>query len=213
MQPAEDTNPPINPEREQVPPPVATSPLPATPEAIIDDVNNTTEPVENTIADQSADTQDPDSSAAIRWEATEYLHDEKTPRWYIGLAAVVVIAMLLAWFLLRSWTFTLLIPVMATALVVLARRPPAVIYYELAATDVVVDDKTMPYTDFKAFGLVERQDHHMINLIPVKRFGTEVTILFPEDMGEIIVDTLAARLPMIDIQPNAVDTIIRKLRM
>jgi hypothetical protein len=68
-------------------------------------------------------------------------------------------------------------------------------------------------TDFRAFGLIKDGDNHSIMLIPIKRFSPGVSVYFPEEAGEQIVDILGQRLPMEELKLDVVDIIVRKLRL
>jgi len=50
-------------------------------------------------------------------------------------------------------------------------------------------------------------------LLPTKRFQPGVSVYFPEEAGEAIVDMLGVRLPMQELHLDAVDKIVRKLRI
>lgn len=150
---------------------------------------------------------------AVRWQATEYIQRDKDMRWYIIFAVVTAALVALAIFLIRSWTFAVLIPVMAAAIVVMAKRPPMVHSYTLSRKGLHIDDQLHSYNEFREFGLVVDDDQHSIMLIPRKRLRPGVTVYFPEEAGEAIVDTLAARLPMKQIKLDPLDKLVRFLRI
>lgn len=149
----------------------------------------------------------------VRWQATEYIHREKNSVWYIGLAVATVVMMIAAWFLMHSLSFVILLPVMAAALVVYARRPPAVINYTLSRKGLHVNDRLYDFDQFKEFGLVHGDDEHSVLLVPRKRFQPGLTVYFPEEAGEAVIDMLAARLPMREINLDFVDRLLRLLRV
>ncbi len=164
------------------------------------------------VSTQGADTPDLGSNAPINWVAQEYIHPEKTPGWYIVfiLAALSLIAVDV--FLFKSWTFSVLVIVMSAALVVYSRRPPRDVQYTLSITQgLYVGDKLYDFNDYKSFGVIKDGEHHSIMLIPTKRFGAGLSVYFPEDMGEQIVDILGNRLPMETLKLDAIDIIVRKL--
>jgi hypothetical protein len=76
-----------------------------------------------------------------------------------------------------------------------------------------IGEKLYHFNEFKAFGLIKDREHHSIMLIPTKRFAAGVSVYFPEEVGEKIVDILGARLPMEPLKLDAVDIIVRKLRL
>lgn len=149
----------------------------------------------------------------VQWQAPEYLQHDKTPLWYVGFAAVVVVLMAAAMLLMRSWTFAILIPVMAVALMVYSHRPPRQLNYVLSEKGIHINDQLHPMGEFKAFGVIQEAEVNSLVLVPVKRFRPSLTIYFSTDVGERIVDLLGGYLPMKDIHPDAFDKIIRKLHI
>lgn len=161
--------------------------------------------------DKTDDTSD--YMTPVHWQAVEYIQREKTILWYIILAIVTAALMLIAILWMQSWSFAVLVPVMSVALIVYARRPPHEVSYTLSRQGLHVGDILYPYTDFKSFTLISGDDQHQIMLVPIKRFKPGVSVYFPEEVGERIVDMLAARLPMREQHLDAVDRLIRKLRI
>lgn len=150
----------------------------------------------------------------VNWVASEYVHLEKNPLWFVIFAFVVLGLIATDVFLLKSWTFSLLVIVMAVAVIVYIRRPPREIQYGLSGKHgLYVGERLYNLTDFKAFGLIRDGEHHSIMLIPVKRFSPGVSVYFPEEVGEKIVDILGARLPMETLKLDVIDIIVRRLRL
>jgi len=149
----------------------------------------------------------------IRWQASEYIHREKDRMWFIVFLLVTIGFIVAAIFLIKSPTFAILVPVMAAALFIYARHPPRMLDYTLSRHGLYINDLLFPFGDFKSFALMHGLEQYSIMLIPTKRFKPAVTINFPGEAGEAIVDMLAARLPMREIQPDLVDTIIKKLHL
>lgn len=149
----------------------------------------------------------------VHWQATEYVHREKDQMWFVIFGIVVIVLIAVAIFVIKSWTFAALIPVMAAALIVYTRRPPRLLDYTLSRQGLYINDQLYPFSEFKSFSLIHGVDQYLITLIPTKRFKPGVSINFPEEVGEAIVDMLAARLPMREMQPDLVDRLIRKLHL
>lgn len=158
------------------------------------------------------ETRDGDETV-VRWQASEYIQHDKNTNWYVGLAVVVIVMILFAIFVLKSWSFAILIPVMAAALLVYVIHPPAVLNYTLSRKGLHVNDRLHSFSEFREFGLVKDDRENSILLIPRKRFKPGVSIYFPTEVGEAIVDMLAARLPMKDIKLDPIDRLIRFLRI
>ena len=102
---------------------------------------------------------------------------------------------------------------MVVALLVYVRRSPAVVCYTISRKGLHVDDRLLPYDAFKSFGVIVQGGHNSIILTPRKRFQLAQILYFPEDVGEPLVDMLAARLPMKETKPDLYDRITSKLRI
>jgi len=164
----------------------------------------------------AAPTQDPKLEAGdpINWEAAEYIHMEKGILWFVAFALVVLALIAIDVFLMKSWTFSALVIVMAIAVIVYARRPPRTIHYALSPSKgLYVGERLYHFDEFKAFGMVRDGEHYSIMLIPTKRFAPGVSVYFPEEAGEKIVDVLGSRLPMEDLKLDVIDVLVRKLRL
>lgn len=159
------------------------------------------------------ETTDTGNDVLLRWQATEYIHHERTVLWYVVLGIVVVAFIVLALLVFHSITFAILIPVMLVALVVYIRRPPSLLNYTLSRKGLHINDHLYLYDQFKAFGVVSHEELHSVVLLPRKRFQVSQTVYFPEEVGEQLVDMLAARLPMQEVQLDTIDRLLKKLRI
>jgi hypothetical protein len=185
------------------------------------DANDAAEPDTESV-EESESVEQPQQSQTVRgadenpvsWTAQEYIHVDKNGLWYVIFALAVIALIALDIFVLRSYTFSALVVVMAVALVIYSRRPPRTIQYTLSAKQgLYVGEKLYAFGDFKAFGLIKDGEHHSIMLLPTKRFAPGVSVYFPEEAGEQIVDILGTRLPMQTFKLDLVDTIVRTLRL
>lgn len=149
----------------------------------------------------------------VRWQAQEYIQHDKGALWFIAFAAVFIALMVIAIFFIKSITFNILVPVMAVALFVYVNRPPRVMDYTLSRKGLHINDTLYPFSDFKGFGVIHDGKEFSVLLLPVKRFKPGVSVYFPEESGEAIVDILGTRLPMQKLHLDIVDRIIRKLRI
>lgn len=150
----------------------------------------------------------------ITWSAQEYIHAEKGPLWFIVFIVIVLGLVAVDIFLLKSWTFSALVVVMAITLAIYIRRPARTLTYGLSPQQgLYVGEKLYTFDEFKAFGVIQDEGNFSIMLIPRKRFAPGVSVFFPEDAGERIVDILGQHLPMENLKLDLVDIIVRKLRL
>lgn len=203
---------PVQPVVEQPAVPVAQPELPMTaPDTLAE-----AEPTESVdlSSSQESMTEDTPDNPPITWSAEEYVHAEKGPVWFIIFIVVVLALVAVDVFFLRSWTFSALVVVMAVTLAIYIRRPARTLTYGLSPKQgLYVGEKLYSFEEFKAFGIIQDQGNFSIMLIPRKRFAPGVSVFFPEDVGERIVDILGQRLPMENLKLDLVDVIVRKLRL
>ena len=153
----------------------------------------------------------PDDSL-VSWQASEYVHHEKEVRWFVYLFGVAAALLAFAIFVIGSYTFAGLIIVMTIVMVIFAVRPPRIMSYSLGPEGLRVNDKHFSYHDFRVFGIIEEGPLYSALLIPNKRFLPAVTLYFPGEEGEAIVDMLGSRIPMEHVELDFLDRLMRKLR-
>lgn len=150
----------------------------------------------------------------VTWTAQEYVHLDKGPVWFIIFFVLVLGVIALDVLALHIWTVSVLTVVIAIALMVYIRRPPRTLTYALSGRQgLYVGEKLYHFDQFKAFGLIKDGEHQSIMLIPTKRFAAGVSVYFPEEAGEKIVDILGQRLPMENLKLDIIDVVVRKLRL
>lgn len=176
----------------------------------VNEATGTITPAETPLPDTTAVSTD--AADVLEWQASEYVHHEKSVEWFLALLAVASLLLLLDIFLIRSWTFGVLIVVMALAAIVVARRPPRILNYLLSAEGISIDEKLFRFHDFRAFGVVQEGAFYSIRLIPSKRFMPMVSVYFPPELGEQIVDLFGSVLPMEQIKLDAIDRFVEKIR-
>lgn len=153
-----------------------------------------------------------DAAQTITWQASEFIHHEKGGSWFFALLATAAVLLALDIFVVKSWTFGALIVVMAIAAVVVGKRPPRILDYYLSQQGIQIDDKSFSFHDFRAFGVVQEEAFYSIRLIPNKRFMPMVSLYFPAEQGEQIVDLIGSLLPMEHIERDLIDKIVEKIR-
>ena len=126
---------------------------------------------------------------------------------------VVVVLFAISIFLFKSYTFALLIPIMAVALIVSLQRPAALLNYSASHAEVVVGQRTYSYDTFRSFSVTAKPTQNWITLIPRKRFAMPIVMYFPEDVGEQLVDLIASHLPMSERKPDLLERLIIYLRL
>jgi hypothetical protein len=152
------------------------------------------------------------SKTIINWQAKEYIERKKTGGWYIGLAVVTAgLVALSIW--LQYYSFLAVIIAAVIALIVYITRAPRTLTYSLTEDGISEGNNLHPFDKFKSFGIFNEDNHYSIILIPKARFGTRMTVYFPEAEGEQIVDFFGERLPMEEVKLDMLDKLVRWLRI
>lgn len=154
-----------------------------------------------------------DLTDPITWSASEYIHQEKNALWFVIFGIVIAVFMAIAVLLMQSPTFAVLLVVIAIMVVVFAKRPPRIMEYALSNDGLHIGETLHKFADFKSFGIIRDGEEFSVMLIPRRRLQPGITVYFPEEAGEDIVDALGSRLPMKDLHLDAVDRLVRKLRL
>lgn len=200
---------------EPVAPTLSPAPTPIAPPQVSPVVANEPQPM----AQQPVDDEYPDDDNElsdddqITWNAKEYIHQEKGAKWFTIFAVVVLVLLAVAIFFMKSWTFAVLLGVIAVGVVVYSRRPPRELTYSLSDDGLTVDNVLHEFSKFKSFGIIQDGEEYSVMLIPTQRFQPGVTVYFPEEAGEDIVDVLGSHLPMKELHLDAVDRVIRLIRL
>lgn len=150
---------------------------------------------------------------AIEWEASEYIDHDRDTLWFVGFIAITVVLILFSLFLAKNYFFTVLVIVMAVALLIYTKRPPQVVHYSLNEDGLMIGQKFYSFDSFRAFGILEDGALFSVRLLPVARFGQETTVYFSEEQGEKIVDILGSYLPMEELHLDLIDRLLRRLRL
>lgn len=148
----------------------------------------------------------------VNWDAEEYIQRKKNAGWYIAFA-IVILALIALSVVLKWWTFTALVVLSAIALLIYVMRPPRQLHYSLSDKGLSEGNKLYNYEDFKSFGVLQDDDNFAIVMTPRKRFSPRVTIYFPQESGEEIVDAFGMRLPMEEVKLDFLDRMVRMLRI
>ncbi len=162
---------------------------------------------------EAADFEQVSETQPIQWQAPEYVQERRSPWWFIAFWVIAALLMVVAFFVLQSWSFALLVPAMAAALMIYSHRPPRILNYVLSGKGIYINEKLHPIGEFRSFGIMRDEAIPSIMFIPVKRFRPALTIHFPEEIGEAVVDLLGHRIPMQELKLDLFDQIIRKLHI
>lgn len=176
---------------------------------------NSAHPLENTydnLRPERTSERHSHDDIKVSWEASEYVMHHKSNMWFVWLGVVSAGLMALSLLVLNDVLATLVIAVMTAAIVVYGTRKPNTLQYSLSDEEIIVGHRQMLLSDFRSFSLLQDGGLKALWLIPLKRFAPSLTIYYPEDREEEIVEILGRHLPYEEREPDLVDRITRQLR-
>ncbi len=150
-----------------------------------------------------ATTADPkDPKIVLTWQAPKFLFYRKSPGWYaamIGVAAgVVALAFLLEYFKLLQvspWLVSVVAVVGVIVLIFRSNQDAPTVSYAIAEEGVIADDVTTPYEKYRAFGIVDMDNHTVLRLWPVAKVSLPTLYILEQIDPQEVRELLSAVLP------------------
>ncbi len=165
--------------------------------------------------DSSSNDQAPpaqNDTVLIEWTASEYIAHHKPASWYVLLGSIVAVISIAVYLLTQDVVSTSVVVIAGVLFGVFALRKPEVRTYQLKTSGLTISNKHFPFDLFKSFAVHEEQALRSIFLMPMKRFMPGLTLYFPPDQEEKIVNALSDYLPLEDREPDAIDKLMNKIR-
>jgi len=159
-------------------------------------------------APQTGTTSAPDT---VSWTASEYIAHDKSPLWYVVLAAITVIICAGIYLLIRDVVSVFAVAILAAIFGVAAARKPRIVDYRLDRHGLTIGRAFHPYGNFKSFAVVDEGAFASITLLPVKRFMLPTSVYFSPEDEHLILDLLASHLPLQPGELGAIDELMRNL--
>lgn len=149
--------------------------------------------------------------APVSWTASEFVEHQKPQGWYaiLTLGAVVISAVL--YFMLQDIVTVVVVALAAVMFGMVGARKPRSLTYAIGQAGVKIGEKSFPYEAFKSFSVIEEGAIDSIQLAPLKRFMPPISLYFPPDNEQEIVETLAAYLPHEERNHDAIDRLMKRV--
>lgn len=200
------------------PPPTA-EPTPTPSEPPVPPVASPAEPATTwqfTANDQSpADGADPytrPNFEPISWTASEFIDHEKNHSWFFAVGGATLLIAAVAYVLTRDVVSVVVTLTAGGLLAVSGARKPHTLSFQLSDQGLQVGSKYYPFSDFKSFTVLEEGALSSIQLLPSRRFMPSLSIYYPPDQEEAIVNSLGTILPHEDRERDAVDRLMRRIK-
>ena len=147
----------------------------------------------------------------VAWQAAEFIAHDKSPTWFMGLFAVVVIIAALIYLATRDFVSVAVVVVAGILLAVYGTHRPREQQYVFDGRGFSVGSKSYRYDQFKSFSVLPEGGYSTITMMPLKRFGLQVTMHCPGEAQEAAVNTIGSQLPLAEPSRDHVDSLMRKI--
>ena len=160
---------------------------------------------------QEVSAQVVDPGQSFSWQASEFIHHQKSAGWYMVLGLLVVV-LIIAAVITKQWFSIAVFAPMTAAVVVYASKEPRILSYRLDSHGLSIDNKPNPYSRFKSYSVLKDTGWHMIDLDPTQRFAPRVSIIFDNDDLDKITAILDTKMPRVDREPDWIEKLTRSIR-
>jgi hypothetical protein len=160
----------------------------------------------------SANQTVPSDIGSVHWTASEFIDHDKRAGWFIGLAAAAAVACVLVYFVTHDTIATVMIVVAAALFGVTAGRKPNTLDYNLDSSGIKIGSKLYEYNFFKSFSVIEEGALSSIQLTPLARFSPPISLYYPPEQEDQILNTLSNYLPHEERHRDPVDRLMRRIR-
>jgi hypothetical protein len=171
-------------------------------------------PANNLGAEETAeDTAAPIQQENLTWTAKEFIEHERGAGWYMVL--ILGSALLAAVIFLVTKDFFAAGAILAVGVMVAiyVGHKPKELTYIVSDSGMQVGEKKYSYNLFKSFSVAHEGQHASINLEPVKRLMPPMTLYFPPENEEQVVDAVGNHLPFEEHKYNITDRLAHRLRI
>lgn len=158
-----------------------------------------------------AEAQQTDADAFM-WSASEYIEHQKTPLWFMGLALIGLILAMVIWFITKDIFLAVTVLLGVIGFGVFAARRPKQTTYALDGTGLSVGKRSYPFSDFRSFSVQPEGQLLCVELAPLKRFSTYLTVYCQPKDGDRVAAILGERLPMTPPRNDLTDRFMRSIR-
>ncbi len=149
---------------------------------------------------------------ALRWQAPEYTHYEKTADWYWSVG-VIMLALLVSSYYLESILFAFLILISGSTMLLYGARRPNMVTFEISGAGIRIGDRLFHYETLQSFwifyrvgGIKELSIHSGQTLVPLVKIP-----LGDQDPAELR-ELLLEFIPEVAQEESFVEVLARLLK-
>lgn len=149
---------------------------------------------------------------SISWTGSEFIAQQKSSNWYLGLIAALTLACGVIYLISRDLISIVFVAIMGVLFAVIASKQPRQLQYIIDDQGITVGKHHYTFDEFKTFSIMRDGGIGYISLLPLQRIRPELTIYYAPDDEQKIFDVLASYLPHEDRHERMVDKFARTIR-
>lgn len=163
-------------------------------------------------SDQAMPVPSPGPVEAVEWTASEFVHHDKSPMWFVSLGAGSILLAGLMYLVVEETVTVVVVLVMAALFGIMANRKPQTLTYKIDDRGITIGAKSFPFANFRSFSVIDDEAIAFIQLMPVSRVSPVIKMYYPPDQEGEVIDTLGDYLPHEDRERDSVDRLMSKIR-
>ena len=148
----------------------------------------------------------------ISWTGSEFLDQHKSASWYFGLFGFIAVVCGVVYFISKDFISVGFIAIMGILFAIIAGRKPRQLQYAIDDQGIHIGRRSYVFSEFKSFSLQREGAMGYINLLPLKRLHSEISIYYPPEDEQKIFDALSQRIPHEDHKETFIDKFTRMIR-
>ncbi len=148
----------------------------------------------------------------VSWSASEFIHNHKGFGWYALLILATLVLGVVVYFATKDLMSVIVIAVASVAFGYLAMHKPRELPYRVDGTGIYIGEKFYNFSAFKSFSVLQEGPVGCINLLPLKRLMPEISVYYPLDEEDKIIEILLESLPNEQRKEQGVDRLMKRIR-
>ena len=153
-----------------------------------------------------------DIGEGVQWQASEYLHHQKSIGWYALVTFVLFLVGIAAYLVTHDYFGPFAVVILGALLLVAAGRKPRLVDYLVDQQGIVIGNKEYAYDEFQSFAVVREDAVESILLTPLKKLMPSMSLYFGPNESQRIFNVLSTYLPLEDRKKDPIDRFLHKIR-
>lgn len=162
--------------------------------------------------DSTEEQETADKDRVVSWTGSEFIANHKDSRWFAVFFGALTLGIAAIFLITRDYISTISVALAGILFASLANRKPRQLSYAIDNKGINIGLKFYSFDQFKYFSMAQDGAIGYINLMPLKRFMPDVSIYFPPEEADNVIDILSDHLPHHEDGERQIDKLAKKFR-